>query len=262
MWREEMRSESQMRCQQVRSEMRSQVRTKMRREEIMPTLQARTNAKLTTLKSAGLRLLQIYSELAKNYEHLLGELLEGQPPRQWEHYPHDDAMDSSSGYQWFYHSHSPEDRPGCPEHGHIHLFARRSLWSRRLQSHAEAEFQRICGSPKVQTHTRHLLAIGLNAKGVPISLFTVNSWVTGDLMLNKKLTMELLAAIRLNTGHPKVDAVLESVIHLCYPEIQELMAQRDTRLASYPGVYKLRSKKLEMLSELSIDLDEKLKRLL
>jgi len=227
----------------------------------MPTLQARTNAKLPTLKSAGLRLLQIYSELAKNYEHLLGELLEGQPPRQWEHYPHDDAMDTSSGYQWFYHSHSPEDRPGSSEHGHIHLFARRSLWSRRLQSHAEAEFQSICGSTKVQTHTRHLLAIGLSAKGVPISLFTVNSWVTGDLMLSQQLTLELLAAIRLDTGHPNVDAVLESVIQLCWPEIQELMAQRDTRLASYPGVHKLRSKKLELLSELSIDLNEKLKRL-
>jgi hypothetical protein len=231
----------------------------MRREEIMPALQARTTAKLPTLKSAGLRLLQIYSELAKSNMHLLGELLEGQPPSQWEHYPLDDALDTSSGYQWFYHSHSPEDRPESSEHGHIHLFARRSLWSRRLQSHAESEFQRICGSTKVQTHTRHLLAIGLSAKGVPISLFTVNSWVTGDLMLSQKLTLELLAAIRLNTGHSNVDGVLESVIHLCWPEIQKLMEQRDARLASYPGAHKLRNKKLELLSELFIDLDEKLR---
>lgn len=220
------------------------------------------NAKMQILHAAGLRLLQTYSELAQNKAHLLDELLAGQSPRQWEHYPPEDAIDPSNGYQWFYHSHSPEDRPDSAEHGHIHLFARRALWSRRLQSHAEAEFQRICGSSRLQTHTRHLLTIGLNAKGVPISLFTVNSWVTGDLMLSAKLTMALLASLRLNTGHAHVDAVMESAVHLCLPDIQDLMAARDAKLASFPGANKLNNEKLELLSELSIDLDDKLKLLL
>jgi len=217
------------------------------------------NMPILATQSAGLRLLQSYTELANRHEHLLGELLTGQPPQQWEHYPPGDAIDTSSGYQWFYHSHSPEDRPESEEHGHIHLFARRPLWSRRLQSLAELEFQKICGQQSTtQTHTRHLLAIALNAKGVPISLFTVNSWVTGDLMLSTKLTMQLLAAIRLDTGHVLIDAVIESVIHLCLPEIQRLMAQRDLTLISSAGANKLNNKKLELLSELSIDLDKKL----
>lgn len=227
----------------------------------MPNMQALTAAATQTMQSAGLRLLQTYTELAKGHHHLLDELLQGEPPRQWEHYPHDDAVDSSGGYQWFYHSHSPEDRPGTSEHGHIHLFARRPLWSRRLQSQAEVEFRNICGHRNVRAHTRHLLGIGLNAKGVPMSLFTVNSWVTGDLMLSAVLTKQLLVSIRLNTGHTHVDAMIESVIHLCIPEIQCLLEARDASLACISGANKLEDEKLELLSELFIDLDEKLKHL-
>jgi hypothetical protein len=212
---------------------------------------------MRTLHTSGLRLLQIYSELADSKEHLLDGLLLGQPPQQWEHYPQDDAIDRESGYQWFYHSHSPEDRPGGAEHGHFHIFARRPLWSRRLQSRAEREFQKLCDS-----HTRHLLAIGLNAKGVPISVFTVNSWVTGDLMLSRQLTMELLGSLQLNTGHAKLDALIESVVHLCVPEIQKIMGQRDEKLASHPHANKLNDERLELLSELSIDLDAKLQSIL
>lgn len=224
----------------------------------MQNRQAQIDTDRLTMKSAGLRLLQTYSELAKDNQHLLDQLLANRSPQQWEHYPHDDAIDMLNGYQWFYHSHSPEDRLGSSEHGHIHLFARRGLWSRRLKSHAEADFEKICGMHKIQTDTRHLLSIGLSSKGVPISLFTVNSWVTGDLMLSAKLTMELLASIRLNTGHCNVDTVIESVILLCLPEIQKLMDLRDATLASYPGANILEDKKLVLLSNLSIDLDEKL----
>ena len=224
--------------------------------------QARMNANKKNLRSAGLRLLQTYADLSDAGQHLLDELLSGGLPLQWAHYPPDDAIDLSSGYQWFYHSHSPEDRPEASEHGHIHLFARRPLWSRRLRSHSEIEFRRICGSENTQTHTCHLLAIGLNAQGLPISLFTVNSWVTGDEMLSTNLTMQLLASIQLKTGHHGVDAVMESVVHLCLPEIQRVLAQRDATLASFTGANKLQDERLELLSELRIDLDEKLRCLL
>lgn len=217
---------------------------------------------MQTLRTKGLRLLRIYAELANNKEHLLDGLLLGQAPQQWAHYPQDDAIDRKSGYQWFYHSHSAEDRPGSAEHGHIHLFARRSLWSRRLQSRSEREFQVMCGALSPQTQTRHLLAMGLNAKGVPISLFTVNSWVTGDLMLSRPLTVELLGAIRLHTGHTPLDAVMESVVYLCASEIEHVLAQRDEKLASHPHADKLSDERLELLSELPIDLDKKLQDIL
>ncbi|MDE2604477.1 MAG: hypothetical protein KGL68_01000 [Burkholderiales bacterium] len=207
---------------------------------------------------AGPRLLSAYAGLAQRGAHLFGDLLKGQAPRQWEHYPQDDALDTAGGYQWFYHSHSPEDRADAVEHGHVHLFARRPLWSRRLRSRAEREFSQLCGLPQATAGSRHLLAISFDAKGVPISLFTVNSWVTGDLMLSAGLTLELLASMRLDTGYPEIDTVIDSTVHLCLPEISELMRARDLALVAHTSPNRLEDPSLELLSQIRIDLDTKL----
>ena len=207
---------------------------------------------------AGLRLLEVYAALAPRREHLFGQLLAGQPPRQWQHYPEADAVDAATGFQWFYHSHSPEDRPGTAEHGHIHLFARRKLWSRRLGSRREREFAGLAASAGTAANTRHLLAIGFDAKGVPVSVFTVNSWVTGDLMLSAATTLALLQKLSLDTGHEQVDAVLECTVALCSDEIARMLEMRDRCLFSRrsPGV--LDDPSLEVLSEIPIDVDAKL----
>ena len=210
------------------------------------------------MQPAPRRLLRTYAALAARGEHLLQGVLDGQRPRQWHHYPEDDAIDEASGYQWFYHSHAPEDRPGAKEHGHFHLFARRQLWARRLQSKAEKAFSTLTGNPDQRVETRHLLAIGMDAKGVPINLFTVNSWVTGDLMLSAPGTERLLGALRLDTGHPDIDAVLESVVALCLPEIRQLLAARDSALSTRPARGVLAERGLEILSAVAIDLDRKL----
>ncbi|CAN0624456.1 conserved protein of unknown function [Burkholderia multivorans] len=207
---------------------------------------------------AGLRLLDVYAGLAQRGEHLLGSLLRGQAPRQWAHYPEDDAVDAKSGYQWFYHSHSSEDRPDALEHGHIHLFARRKLWSRRLRSRRELAFEELAGWAKHQVSTRHLLTVGFDAKGLPISIFTVNSWVTGDLMLSAETTAELLDCMTLDTGNADVDTVIESVMQLFKVEIWDLLVRRDDVIFRFTGSNVLFSESLEVLSELAIDVDSKL----
>lgn len=207
---------------------------------------------------AGLRLLQIYAGLAQRREHLLGQLLGDELPRQWRHYPEDDAIDQGSGFQWFYHSHSPEDRPGVSEHGHIHLFARRKLWSRRLRSAHEIEFACLADDPTRQVSTRHLITIGLDAKGIPISLFTVNSWVTGDFMLSASNTALLLEQMTLDTGNEDVDVVIECVVRLYQNEIRDLLVRRDALLYQKRAPGLLRDESFEMLSELAINVDEKL----
>ncbi|MDE2085617.1 MAG: hypothetical protein KGI63_00145 [Xanthomonadaceae bacterium] len=201
-------------------------------------------------------MLRTYASLAIRSEHLLQALLAGQPPQQWRHYPEDDAIDVRGGYQWFYHSHSPEDRPDAMEHGHFHLFARRPLWSRRMQSTHERAFSAITGHPPGKVATRHLLTVGVDARGIPVSLFTVNSWVTGDLMLSAPFTAHLLANMRLNTGHSHIDAVLECVVALCADEIHEVLAARDAALAGRLARNILRDESLELLSEKAIDMDE------
>lgn len=205
--------------------------------------------------AAGRRLLAVYATLAARGEHLLRGLLDGQPPRQWRHYPEDDAIDGGSRYQWFYHSHSPEDRPAGIEHGHFHLFFRGRLGAGRLRSPVEKAFAALTGRPSARPGTRHLLGVGLDAKGVPISLFTVNGWVTGDLMLSAAGTARLLARMRLATGHPEIDAVLESLVALCRGEIRRLLAERDAALSAGPARGVLEDRRLEVLSEIAIDLD-------
>lgn len=209
-------------------------------------------------RAAALRLLETYAGLAERGAHLFGDLLGGQMPRQWSHYPEDDAIDLESGFHWFYHSHSPEDRPGASEHGHIHLFARRKLWARRLRSAREIEFAKLGGEPAATENTRHLLTIGFDAKGIPTTLFTVNSWVTGDRMLSAGLTTELLGDMRLDTGNEAVDAVIESLACLYRDEIRQQLIQRDEALFAWRGHNVLSDEKLELLSELKINVDAKL----
>jgi hypothetical protein len=105
---QQMLRQEQVRSQEVRSEkMRTQVRT----QELMGLDRNRRSLSTKGMaQNASLRLLEIYAELALRGEHLLGQLLGGELPRQWRHYPEDDAIDLGSGFQWFYHSHSPQDR--------------------------------------------------------------------------------------------------------------------------------------------------------
>ena len=212
--------------------------------------------------SAALRLRKVYSELAARQEHLLTRLLQGNAPRQWEHYPKNDAIDAAHGYQWFYHSHAPEDRPDAMEHGHFHLFARRSLWDSQSSTAREKEFRRLTCARLSRSNTRHLLSIGLNANGLPISLFTVNSWVTGDAMLSAELTLELLHGMRLRTRNPHIDTVIESLIVLCSHQVHTVLACRDQMLArwSRPGI--LENQQLEIISQVAIDLDGEIESLL
>ena len=211
------------------------------------------------LRGAARRLVELYAGLAGRGEHLLQALLDGSAPRQWSHYPEDDAVDRASGFQWFYHSHSPEDRDGTAEHGHFHLFARRALWARRLRSKAEQAFAAATGAAACEpVATRHLVCLGIDAKGVPVSLFTVNSWVTGDLMLSAPLTQQLLDGLSLDTGHAAVDAMICAVVGLCRDEIGELLARRDAVLAASGSTDVLQDESLEVLSTMPIDIDRKL----
>ena len=204
------------------------------------------------------RLLEAYAGLARRGAHLFGDLLCDTILSQWAHYPEDDAIDRDSGFQWFYHSHAPEDRSPSSEHGHIHLFARRGLWSRRLASAREKQFLKLTGGVQEPVGTRHLLAISFDVKGIPTSMFTVNSWVTGDRMLSAGLTAELLENLTLDTGHGAVDAVIECLVAMYRGEIRQLLDRRDEVLSGGRELDVLEDHGLEVLSEIRIDVDEKL----
>jgi hypothetical protein len=243
--------------------MRSEVCSEVRTQELTAT--PRTRRFLTQgdrrARDAGSQVLETYRQLARDGRHMLQPLLDGQNPVQWRHYPPDDAVDAATGYQWFYHSHSPQDRAGSGEHGHFHLFARRPIWARRLCSERERAFAALTGNPDPVVQTRHLLGLGLDPRGVPVSLFTVNSWVTGDLMLSAGLTGELLAGWKHASGYAQVDTVLAGILAVFRDEILDLLAERDASLRSrMPGCV-LGDRTLEVLSERAIDASGRLAQL-
>ena len=207
---------------------------------------------------AASELLDVYTRLAQQGEHLLGRLLAGTQPTAWERLPADDAIDASGRYRWFYHSHAPEDRPAGSEHGHIHLFAQRALWEPLPETASARAFNELCGKPSSDAGTRHLVAIGIDAKGLPISLFVVNAWVTGDLMLDAQATSQLLGNVALDTGYAEIDRMIEAITRLCAEDIDVLLRQRDETLARHPSATVLQDERLEILGEAALDLDEKI----
>ena len=237
----------------MRCEMWGQKCSKVRRKKL---IQHQPRGVGATAAAAATQLLDVYSELAERGEHLLGPLMTGTSLHQWERFPEDDAIDSAGLYQWFYHCHEPEDRSGNPdEHGHLHLFARRPCWEQLARSADEQAFHELCGQHGQDPQTRHLVAIGLDPKGVPISVFMVNSRVTGDLMLNAVWTARLLSEIALDTGYLTIDRMIASTITLCQGEIQQLLVARDAALATHAAATVLEDRALEVLAEVRLNMD-------
>lgn len=215
-------------------------------------------------RSAG-TLLDCYRQLSVNKQHLLFPLLGNAAPRQWAHYPEDDVIDRSTGYQYFYHSHSPEDRQDSSEHGHFHLFARMDGGMHDINAHTEKRFLNSLKSvPDEQSTNANLLCISLDAKGVPISMFTVNRWVTEDHLLSASTTLSLLNDFRVTTpGFEIVNQWLKAMLGLFWTEIVELLVQRDLKLAELMGKSHLtdgllENTAIEMLSDTVIDIDRKI----
>ena len=119
------------------------------------------------------RCVSLFQQVVSRHGSLVQAFVRGAPVVALEHYPPGDVIDARHGFQYFYHSH----RSGSVEHGHLHLF------------------QRAAHSARDRT-PGHLIAIGLDARGLPVSMFTVNHWVTGGAWRDARATIASLHAAR------------------------------------------------------------------
>jgi hypothetical protein len=180
----------------------------------------------------------------------------------------DDVIDHQSGYQYFYHSHSPEDREGSSEHGHFHLFARLHNGRSELDLAAEQQFiDSIRGGQPTAAQTINLLCISLDAKGVPTALFTVNRWVTGDHFFDANATLRLLARFKVEVHeYGLVNQWLTSMIQLFWPQIEALLLERDAKLWHLAQTINasdlLDDTTVEVLSSVPIDINGRVAQLL
>ncbi len=148
----------------------------------------------------------------------------------WDHYPPGDVFDPVSNAQWFYHCHPAEE--GALEHGHFHCFLRPD-------------------GPDGPIH--HLVAVGVDAEGRLLRLFTVNQWVVADDWADAQTTVGLLPRFDIQMPSPSylVNRWLTAVLTAYEPEIVALIDERDRVLAARPGDRSavLADRSLEVTSE-------------
>ncbi len=173
--------------------------------------------------------------LAKGGQTVLTALFAGtETVAAWSHYPADDVYDPASRAQWFYHCHPAE--PGAAEHGHFHCFLRPD-------------------GPDGPIH--HLVAVGVDAAGRLLRLFTVNQWVVGDDWADAEATIPLLGRFDVQMPNPSylVNRWLTAVLVAHEAEIAELIRLRDRVLAAHvppEGMAPREDRALEVTSELRL----------
>jgi hypothetical protein len=217
-------------------------------------------SRLGQLYDAASASVRAFGAATKVHGSMIQTWVAGQAVTADTHYPAGELVDSKSGSQAFYHCHRPE----LNEHGHLHLFYHATKsGKRRYFSSKQAASKRW-----LRTAPSHLLAIGFNAHGLPISLFTVNRWVTGGHWFDAHTTLSCIKKFSLAPSgqfrHGK--DWLTQFLRLYAPLIEILLMQRDAalakqakRVANFEAA--LDDESLENLSWISIDWQADLARL-
>ncbi|MEB0137570.1 MULTISPECIES: DUF6969 family protein [unclassified Undibacterium] len=171
---------------------------------------------------------------------------------EWQHYPAEDVRDNRRASQYFYHAHPGLQRPFV-EHGHFHLFV-----------HAQSLGLRRAGRAPSPAH---LLAVSMDARGMPTGLFTVNRWVTKGAWLSRQECALGLQHFQIGARHGQrpVNQFLTALLRLYAPQIEHLLIARDEVLAELAHGRSNRQvfadSRYEVLSYLPIDLSTDIEQL-
>ena len=146
---------------------------------------------------------------------------------QHQHYPPGDLRDPGSGSQCYY----PCQR-GTGEHGHLHLFRR----------------------PRPGRPLTHLIAISLDGRGLPQTLFSVNRWVSEDRWLPAHATLRLLEGLSLSGAgcDPHLNGWLLHFLQFYRPISEALLQERVAEIGPSRAAA-LEARDLEIPSHCPID---------
>ena len=129
--------------------------------------------------------LDSFIRATRAHGSLIQSWVAGASPVALDHYPPGGVVDRRRGSQFFYHSH----RGGDTEHGHLHLFWHATRSGRRRHLGAPGAAGR---GDWPRSAPSHLIAIGLDARGLPVSLFSVNHWVTDGHWFDADTTLAMI----------------------------------------------------------------------
>jgi hypothetical protein len=147
---------------------------------------------------------------------------------EWTHYPSKDAVDTTSGYRFYYHAHAANERVRR-EHGHFHVFGPTSVAASVLAFNKPTDVAVKNGA----TDYTHIVGISVDERGFPIRLFTTNRWVTAEQWLPAASVINVLLQLDLSLAKPaRAARWVQGMARLFAVQIAELIHLRDARIAA------------------------------
>lgn len=220
-------------------------------------LRGLSDAELLRTFHAARASLDGFTRATRRHGSLIQSWVRGASVVALEHYPDGGVVDRQRGSQFFYHCH----RAGDGEHGHLHLFWHATRSGRRR--HLGPQAVTGLGDWK-RSAPSHLVAIGLDARGLPVSVFSVNHWVTGGHWFDAASTLAMLRrfALRVEGDHADSCAWLTAFVRLYEPVMARVLLARDRVLHHRPDrETALDDRRLEVISTAQLDWSNDLNRI-
>jgi len=222
-----------------------------------PELSGLPQRELETMAEAGAEVIECLRVLSKTGDNVVGELLRDQGTfYEWDHYPPGDVYDRETHAQYYYHAHVPAERfPG--EHGHFHTFLRPRGMPIGVKPASVPGYK----PPKDPNDAlSHLIAIAMDKHGLPMRLFTVNRWVTGEIWYEAEDVIRMLDYFVIDHARPST-----ALVRLFRPQIVQLVRARDRVVADWRAQHPTRDvfedRDLEVTSVMDIDIDTQLQKI-
>ena len=213
--------------------------------------------RLRMMLAAGEDVVEIWRVLALTDDNVVGEILRHQGTFfQWDHYPKGDVYDRKSHAQYFYHAHSIGGRD--PEHGHFHTFMRAKGMARGVKPVNRPDRS---AWPSGTDALSHIIGISMDAKGMPIRLFTTNRWVTGEAWYKARDVVKMIGLYSIDHTQPSwpTNRWVSGMVRLFWPQIIMLVQARDMCIQAWekqnPGQDVFEDRNLEVTSQAEVDID-------
>ena len=224
--------------------------------------------RLEAMLDAGHEVRNAMRVLAKSGGNIVGELIREAPAfYEWDHYPKGDVYDRATHAQFYYHAHPQKQRP--TEHGHFHTFLRPAGMPRGIRPvpipGGPAGAPAGASAPAdPNAALSHLVAIGMDRFGQPVSLFTTNRWVTDETWYRGEDVMRMLEFFEIDLAHPSwpVNRWISAMVPLFRPQIEWLVKKRDEAVAAWlkkkPRANVYEDRALEVPSEMAIEVERQI----
>jgi hypothetical protein len=166
--------------------------------------------------NAATQLVKSLQDLSQRGRQVVQEIVGDNTFVEWEHYPENDVRDLKHASQYFYHAHTGLQR-SFTEHGHFHLFV-----------HAQELGLRPANS-RYEEAPAHVIAVSMNAQGLPTAFFAVNRWVTKGPWLSYEACEIALDnfALKGRQGSRDINRFLTALVQLYRNQILDVIRERD-----------------------------------